>query len=81
MLCVYKHSTVAITTNSRIVCMHCKQTFSAEKLMHVLVQAQLLVMKQMNDSQIWQNFEDNEDAKYIKNQLGKLHCIVEDLDL
>lgn len=81
MLCKYKHSKMSVTSKGKVMCMHCHMLFPIDTLMHVLVKAQLLTFIQMKDKDIWKNFEDNPEAAYIRDQLGKLHVALEDLDL
>ena len=81
MLCEYKHSKMSVTSKGKVMCMHCHKLWQIDQLMHVLVKAQLIVFRQMNDKDIWKNFETNEEAAYIRDQLGKLHVILEDLEL
>ena len=81
MLCPYKHTKLAVTTKGSITCLQCQKVFSPNNLMHCLVTAQLIVFKQMKDKDIWKDFENNEDARYIRDQLGKLHNALEDLEL
>ena len=62
------------------MCMHCRAIWSIEKVMYVIIKAQEEAMRQMNDKQIWKNYDDP-DCQYLVDKIGKLHCLIENIDL
>jgi len=80
-LCPYNHvGFLSVTSNSRVMCRHCKSVWSIEKIMGIHIKLDKLVSRQMNDANIWDNSDDFR-VRYLQDEIGKLHCLIEEIEL